>query len=221
MDELDVYDRNPCRMKGRGTHGNSVVSAQTRSYGGCVYDEHVRGLADPERRESCAATLREELPDSCDALVRGLLEGSASVRRSCAGILDHAPHDERVEQALRLAAKDADWRVRKAALHSLSCAPCKPDGCLTADGAPILAKAMLEDPDSRVRRMCSGAMMWGQTGHSESVTDAFRFVLDNSVSRVMRERAATYLASLDVPRDSSRYREWAPAWRARIAELLG
>jgi hypothetical protein len=50
--------------------------------------------------------------------------------------------------------------------------------------------------------------------------DAFRDVLATSPNRVLRERAAIFLASQDVPRGERAHREWAPEWRARIEEQL-
>src|SRR5687767_4800896 len=147
------------------------------------------------------------MPASCDALLQGLFQGTPAVRRACAGILDHAPHDDRIERALTAAATDPDWKVRKAALHSLSCAECKPDGCLTTDGVGALISGMLHDPDRRVRMVCAGAMMWGQAGHTERIAVAFRQVLAMSANTQMRERAAIYLASFDVPRPERKTRE--------------
>lgn len=161
------------------------------------------------------------MPDSVEALLRGLFQGPPLVRDGCAAILDHAPHDARIESALLAASADPDWRVRKSALHSLSCAACKPDGCLTTDGIGALVSSMLGDPDSRVRMMCAGSMMWGQAGRSERVVAAFRHVLATSRNPKMRERAATFLASTELPKDSMPYREWAPKWEARIAALVG
>ncbi|HUQ40788.1 MAG TPA: hypothetical protein VM030_11605, partial [Acidimicrobiales bacterium] len=79
---------------------------------------------------------------------------------------------------------------------------------------------MLADPDTRVRMRCAGGMMWGQAGRSKQVTEAFRHVLATSTNRKMRQRAATYLASTEIPRDSLPYREWVSVWESRIGALL-
>ncbi|HUQ40638.1 MAG TPA: hypothetical protein VM030_10835, partial [Acidimicrobiales bacterium] len=102
------------------------------------YDGLVLELGMPWKSEAARSALFDDMPQSCDALLRGLFQGTPVVRAACAGILDHAPHDERIERALVAATGDPDWRVRTSALHSLSCAPCKPDGCLTTDGVGAL-----------------------------------------------------------------------------------
>jgi HEAT repeat protein len=84
-----------------------------------VDDELVPQLDDPETRPQAWEQLRARLPGSRDAVIEGLRRGSPVVRRACAGILDHSPHDPLVEQALRAAVEDPDWKVRKAAIHAL------------------------------------------------------------------------------------------------------
>src|SRR5256885_10639771 len=95
-----------------------------------TYESLVAALWEPATRRQVADELRRALPDSCDALLDGLRHGPPSVRRWCAVVLDHAPHDERIEQALVEPAADRNKKVRKAGLHALPCARCKPDACL-------------------------------------------------------------------------------------------
>lgn len=184
------------------------------------YAELVASLAEPSTRRQVAATLRKALPASCDALLDGLANGQPSVRRWSAVVLDHAPHDERIEQALRAAAKDRNRKVRRAALHDLSCGRCKPDGCLSTDGIAFLVDGMLHDRSSAVRRTCAGNLMFGQHGRDDRISDAFRAMLANDTDPVLRRRAAIYLASGDVPRHERPYGEWVREWQRRIAELL-
>jgi hypothetical protein len=133
--------------------------------------------------------------------------------------LDHAPHDERIEHALVEAASDRNKKVRKAALHALSCARCKPDGCLTTDGVGTLVDAMLHDRSYGVRRNAAGALMWGQHGETETVTKAFRAVLKSETDAELRKRAAWALARQEVPRGDRPFKEWIPDWMARASEL--
>jgi hypothetical protein len=183
------------------------------------HDELVDALDDPSRKAEAFEVLRQALPASCEAVLRGLTHASPAVRASCAAILDHAPHDERVERALLDALDDPHWRVRKAVLHSLSCAECKPDGCLTTDGVGALVDALLNDPDRRVRLMCAGLMMHAQAGREARVTEAFERVLATSTHGTMRERAAFYLAGEQVPRGERPYGEWLREFERRVAEL--
>lgn len=166
-------------------------------------------------------SLRTSLPDAIDQLLHGLFVGTPLIRSGCAAVLDHAPQHERIVRALVQATGDPDWKVRKGALHSLSCGHCKPDGCLPPMAIGTLVHGMLRDPDARVRMFCAGVMMWGQAGRSDDITAAFRTVLATSPNRKLRERAATYLASHDVPRGSASHREWHPRWHQRQRQLLG
>ena len=184
-------------------------------------DELVRSL-DTQDKAEWRATVHEllvSLPMSRNALLDGLLDDKPMVRAGCAAALDHADQDDIVEEALRRASRDRDARVRDMALHSLSCAPCKPDGCLVDDSVLVLVDALLHDPTLRVRRKMAGALMWGQHGRSAEVTSAFERILAADDDRVLRHRAAVYVASNEIPREGRNYGEWVADWSARISEL--
>ena len=184
-----------------------------------TYENLVAQLSEPATRRQVADDLRRALPDSCDALLDGLRQGPPSVRRWCAVVLDHAPHNERIEQALVEAATDRNKKVRKAALHALSCARCKPDGCLTTDGVGTLVDAMLHDRSYGVRRNAAGALMWGEHGDGPTITRAFRAVLESETDAELRKRAAWAVARHEVPRGDRPFKEWIPDWMARATEL--
>jgi len=173
-----------------------------------------------DRRRAAVAALRDELPRSRSAVLTALDSGGWQVRASAAAVLDHAEQDSDVERALLGAARDPDARVRQSALHSLACARCKPDGCVTDAATDVLVDALMNDPSIRLRRKIAGELMWGQHGRGEVVTAAFHQLLTSSDDRTLRERSATFLASSDIPRTSMPYREWIGAWKRRIAELL-
>ena len=184
------------------------------------YEELVANFTEPQTRFEVAAQLRAALPESCDALLAGLKEGPPSVRRWCAVVLDHAPHDERIEEALREASKDRNRKVRRAALHALACAHCKPDGCLTTDGVGFLVDGLLSDRSLAVRRTCAGNLMWGQNGRTDRITNAFRQVLATDTDEVLRKRAAVYLAWCELPRDDRVFSEWASEFGERVTQLI-
>ncbi len=184
-------------------------------------DELVRSLDTPNKAE-WRATVHElltSLPVSRDALLRGMLDEKPMVRAGCAAALDHADQDDIVEEALRLAARDNDARVRNMALHSLSCAPCKPDGCLVEDSVAILVNAMLHDSSIRNRRRVAAELMWGQHGHTPEILAAMQQILAQDTDEKLRHRAATYIASSENPRTDRRYGEWLGEWSTRVAEL--
>ncbi len=186
-----------------------------------TWDELVRSLDTANKADWRATvhTLLTALPASQDALLLGLLDERPMVRAGCAAALDHADQDDIVEAALRRAGSDSDARVRKQALHALSCAPCKPDGCLVEDSVTVLVDAMLNDPSIRNRRRIAGELMWGQHGRTPEITAAFARILAEDSDQKLRHRAATYMASNELPRDGRRYGEWIGEWTERIAEL--
>jgi HEAT repeat protein len=87
-----------------------------------------------------------------DGLLEGLSHNLPHVRFNCANALDHMA-DERCAEPLRRLLSDAVPRVRRAALHSLSCDTCKlqPIGA-GEDVLPIVLDMALHDPGIRVRR---------------------------------------------------------------------
>jgi HEAT repeat protein len=87
-----------------------------------------------------------------EKLLEGLKHPEARVRYNCALAMDHIA-DERCSEPLHALLEDAVPKVRRAALHSLSCEACK----VTPLPVPgdlietLIAKAM-SDPSIRVRR---------------------------------------------------------------------
>lgn len=153
-------------------------------------------------------------------LLDQLRDPDPELRRLAAAALDDVLATPEIEQALRGAARDRDAKVRRAALHSLVCVECKPDRCLAPGAIDVVIDALLHDPSIRNRRWAAGITMWGQCGRNVPMIDAHREVLATSDDRVMRERSATFLVSLDVPRGERVHRDWYPEWRARFDELL-
>lgn len=181
----------------------------------------VRSLDTPNKAEWRATvhTLLTSLPASREALLAGLLSDKPMVRAGCAAALDHSDQDDVVEQALRKAVTDRDGRVRHMAQHALSCAPCKPDGCVVDDSVEILLDGMLHDPSIRNRRRIAADFMWGQHGRTPAITEVFAKILAEDTDQKLRHRAATYLASNELPREGRHYGEWLGEWNARIGEL--
>ena len=155
-----------------------------------------------------------------DLLLTQLRDPDPQVRATAAAGLDDLPASPEIERALVDAARDVDANVRRHALHSLSCAHCKPDGCLGPAAIEVLADALLHDPSVRNRRWAAGVTMWGQAGRGESLVRAYRELMATSDDRLLRERGAAFLASLEVPRGDRSYREWLADWRPRYEELL-
>jgi hypothetical protein len=132
---------------------------------------------------------------SQDELLDQLRHPLPTVRFAAAAALDDLLQTPAIERALLEAARDPDARVRRAALHSLSCAHCKPDGCMAPAAVDVLIDTLLHDRSIRLRRWAAGVTMWGQVGRSAALVDAYRAVLATSDDRVLRERAETFLAA--------------------------
>lgn len=107
-------------------------------------------------RQALAET--ESLGAVVAGLVYGLEHDEPRVRFDCAGALDHMA-DERCAEPLRRLLDDPVPRVRRAAMHSLSCDACKLSPLTYGDDlVPKLIDMALYDPSPRVRRCpCSKA----------------------------------------------------------------
>ena len=143
------------------------------------------------------------------------------VRRVAAAALDDVAQTPEIEQALVVAARDEDAKVRRFAMHSLICEHCKPDRCVAPQHIDVVVAALLGDASIGNRRWAAGVSMYGQLGRPAALTEAYRTVLATSDDRILRERAASYLASCEHPRGDLQFREWQPVWEARVRELLG
>lgn len=139
------------------------------------YRETVERLADRRQVQAAMAELAAGGKPALDAAVEGLSHPNWEVRRWCAAHMDHHADNEAL-QRLALTLNDPKARVRLWAVHSISCAPCKP-GPYAFDATPLLLKRLQEDKAIRVRRMA--ALMLAMR------------VPDRRVARVFRRLAET------------------------------
>ena len=89
-------------------------------------------------------------PAAIDALIGGLAHANPRVRQWCAALLDHHA-DARCLPGLVRLLDDPVAAVRRHALHTLGCQPCKP-APLAVDVVPLLLQRATDDPSVRVRR---------------------------------------------------------------------
>lgn len=61
----------------------------------------------------------------------------------------------------------------------------------------------------------------GQQGRSPAVVAAFRSILADDPGRILRDRAAWFVASQELPKGEQPHRDWWPAILRRRAERLG
>lgn len=94
-----------------------------------------------------------ELSDAAlEALISGLSDPNPRVRWWCVQIFDHQG-DERAMRAIARCLDDPVPRVRRNAVHALTCEKCKPDGAcaLDDDTRARIAYIARHDPSPKVR----------------------------------------------------------------------
>lgn len=126
------------------------------------------------------------------AALRGLTHESWRVRRSCALLLDDISFTDETIPALRRCLEDEHPKVRKAALHALTCAHCKPDGC-ALDLRPLLER-MASDRDRLVRTSVANSL-WS-TNEDWALELLHRFIATDPSADV-RTAAARCAASIE------------------------
>lgn len=132
--------------------------------------------------------------------LRGLLHESWRVRRSCALLLDDLSLTDETIAALQRCLEDPHPKVRKAALHTVTCKHCKPDGCIL-DVQPVFER-MASDPDRRVRKSVVGSLGWAHQDDPWAAALLRRFA-DGDPSAELRELAVRGMASIDRKRDAT------------------
>lgn len=109
-------------------------------------------LADPATLENAYQELRRTDPELLiPALVGALRSGSWRIRRSCCRILDDLDFTPESLEALEGALDDPDPRVRRSAVHTLSCQDCKPNGC-ALDVRPLFERMVHDTSPSHAGR---------------------------------------------------------------------
>jgi len=126
------------------------------------------------------------------AALRGLTHESWRVRRSCSLLLDDLVFTDETIAALQQRLDDEHPKVRKAALHALTCAHCKPDGC-ALELRPLLER-MAGDPDRLVRKSVVTSM-W-RTEADWAINLLHRFAADDP-SAYVRDIAALTLERIE------------------------
>lgn len=167
-------------------------------------------LADPATLENAYQELRRtDPPRLIPALVGGLRSGSWRIRRSCCRILDDLDFTPESLEALKGALDDPDPRVRRSALHTLSCQHCKPNGC-ALDVRPLFER-MAHDSSRMVRSAVLNPLGWQRHGPwAESLVG---YMAANDPSALLREEARSTLAAWAFERA-------ADAERRRLPERL-
>ena len=113
--------------------------------------EQVSLLGAPDRQVRRAAfhALEEYGQASLEAAIEGLNDPNPKIRGDCADLMDHLADDRCIQPLIR-ATKDPIPRVRRRAVHSLSCDRCKPLP-LNVDLVPLFMEIVVNDDNVKVR----------------------------------------------------------------------
>src|SRR5215472_15680549 len=170
----------------------------------------VSKLADPVTAGPAAGTLKAQPPARLvPALVAGLESLEWRVRRSCCRLLDDLDFTPESLAALRRALDDPDARVRRSALHTLSCQHCKPSAC--ALQVEPLFERMARDPNRRVREAVLNPLGWER--HGPWAERLVEYMAVNDRSEKLQEHARRALAG-------KAFERAADAERRRLPERL-
>lgn len=102
-------------------------------------------------RDLARVTLR---PEARAALIQGLQHPNAKVRWWCLQLMDHLADESFIPHILPLL-DDPVGKVRRHAVHALTCDVCKPDRCGLALSEQVrdrIAQVAVSDADVRVRK---------------------------------------------------------------------
>lgn len=144
-----------------------------------------------------------------NAVLAGMTHPRPRVRRACAGFMDHHGDDRCASALAERVREDAVPRVRREAVHSLSCQRCKVSP-LTGDAVPLLIAVAQNDSNLKVRREAVFGL--GQRAPDERVIPILRAVLENETDPLLRKAAHAALKHHDPA-----YREECAA-KARAAQ---
>jgi hypothetical protein len=165
-------------------------------------------LGDPQQNQGAFALLRALPPEQLAPLaVTGTRHTNPKVRRRSCQLLDDLALTPDSVAALEACATDDDTGVRRAALHTLGCEHCKPDGvCLDQR---LIAERAAGDRSAKVRRGVAMSLSWNPR-HSDdwAVGMATRFLGDSSAE--IRRYAQTALERIERQRRTDRERRQLP-----------
>lgn len=170
----------------------------------------VTQLADPATAGPAAGTLKTQPSERLvPVLVLGLQSPEWRVRRSCCRLLDDLDFTPESLAALQRVLDDPDPRVRRSALHTLSCQHCKPSGC-ALEIRPLFER-MARDPNRRVRDAVLNPLGWQR--HGTWAERLVEYMAANDPSEKLRDNARGILAGKALERA-------ADAERRRLPERL-
>jgi HEAT repeat protein len=143
------------------------------------------GFSDATTRLAARDAL-EALGTVClESLIAGMSDPNPLVRAGCADLMDHLG-DDRCILPLTNALTDPLSRVRRHAIHSLACQPCKASP-LATDIVALLIERALTDTSIRVRRVAVHQL--GLQGYDPRAVIALGQILEESHDEKILSRA--------------------------------
>jgi hypothetical protein len=197
------------------TTAHATLAGPASSATASDFDPWLTELALPDRHDEAYAAL-SQLPAARrhDAAIAGLDHESWRTRRSAARLLDDLDLTESSIRALTAALADPHPRVRRAALHTLICAHCKPQGC-PFDPRPILER-MAADRSRLVRETVLGPLTWrGTDDWTVRMLEAFA---QSDPSPRLQEHARRGLERVESMRALDQRRQDLPAVLRAVTE---
>lgn len=145
------------------------------------YTDLVNRLAEKESRNETIISLVGAInardlanvtlePEAKAALIQGLNHENAKVRWWCLQLMDHLADESFIPFMLPLL-HDPVGRVRKHAVHALTCDVCKPDRCgleLSVSIKERIEEVSRSDADERVRKEAATALAQWDTTNKET-----------------------------------------------------
>jgi hypothetical protein len=182
--------------------GNTPTSAPVD-----VRRRWVELLADKQQAHG-ARRLLSGLPEHelREVALPGLDDERWQVRRHCARLLDDTSLVPEVIDGLQRLLDDEHPEVRRAAMHTLTCEHCKPDGC-ALDFRPLHERA-IRDPSKRVRKGVVGGLTW--KNEDDWTVAMLEYVRDNDASEELRTAAQRGLARIERQRETNAARLQLP-----------
>lgn len=146
-------------------------------------------LGDPEQNQGVFRMLRElDEVELRPLAVAGTRHENPRVRRRSCQLLDDLPLTPDTVDALEGCAEDPDPDVRRAALHSLACAHCKPDGVCLDQRA--IAERAASDRSAKVRRGVAMGLSWDTTRSDRWAIELATRLLEDRSPEIRRYASA-------------------------------
>lgn len=169
----------------------------------------VRELGDRAIARRAYECLRSLAPaELIAAVLPGLTSESWRIRKQACALLDDVAFTDASFEGLTASLSDPVPDVRRAALHTLSCQRCKPDGCFV-DVRGVFER-MKDDPSRDVRKNVLGPLIWWEDRHEEWSIDLIRLFAATDKSEKLRSEGKRQLEHVELRRTSDEGRRALP-----------